>query len=346
MNATTADAAVITAWTAVSPFGLDRESFVDGLRAGRTAVAEHPLEGSPEPVRTATVPGFDVRELLGKKGTRSMDRLTGLAVWAIGQVTGDRPADVRDDTGLVLGTMGSLQSTMDFTRPSFVEAKPYFVDPGAMANSITNAAAGRCAIWHRLAGPNVTLAAGRVAGLSALNYAVRLLRTGRTRSVLVGAVEECSPARSWIERLTGQTGPLGEGCVILRVEPADAAEGRPVLAEVLAVRSRVALAGDFAGTLRSCVDDVLVHAGVAAEDVTAVSWSGVPGAGEWTVLPGVGAGSSLGSLFGDTGAASALFQVAEVLATAGPEGGYTIVGTADREGMVACALLKTVGRPS
>jgi 3-oxoacyl-[acyl-carrier-protein] synthase II len=319
---------VITAWTAVSPYGIDRESFVDGLRARRVAAVS---DGAVH--KAALVPGFDVRELLGRKGTRSMDRLIGLAVWAVGGLTAERPAERGDRSGLVLGTMGSLQSTMDFTRSSLVEAKPYFVDAGRMPNSIMNSAAGQCAIRHSLTGPNVTLAGGRPAGLSALAYALRLLRAGRASNVLVGAVEEYSDARSWIESHSGVDGVgfdgvLGEGCVMLRVEPAGE---RAALAEVLAVRSRVALPGDLEGTLSSCVDDALAAAGLSADDVATESWSGVPGRAD-----------AVAELIGDTGAATAMFQVAGVLTTGEP-GDVAVVGSADRDGAVVCAVLRLGG---
>ncbi|WP_206794695.1 beta-ketoacyl synthase N-terminal-like domain-containing protein [Amycolatopsis sp. MtRt-6] len=321
---------VITAWTAVSPYGIDRNSFVDGLRGGRPAAVS---DGAVH--QAALVPGFDARELLGRKGTRSMDRLIGLAVWAVGHLTADRPAERGDRSGLVLGTMGSLQSTMDFSRSSFTEAKPYFVDAARMPNSIMNSAAGQCAIWHSLTGPNVTLAAGRPAGLSALACALRLLRAGRASNVLVGAVEEYSDTRSWIESHSAVDsvadsvgGVLGEGCVMLRVEPAGA---HPALAEVLAVRSRVALPGDLEGTLASCVDDALAGAGVSADDVAIEFWSGVPGRAD-----------PVADLIGDTGAATAMFQVAGVLATGEP-GAVAVVGSADRDGAVVCAVLRLGG---
>ncbi|MDX3187126.1 beta-ketoacyl synthase N-terminal-like domain-containing protein [Streptomyces sp. MN03-5084-2B] len=314
---------VITAWTAVSPYGIDRESFVDGLRGGRAAPVS---DGAVH--QAALVPGFDVRELLGRKGTRSMDRLIGLSVWAVGHLTGDRPAERGDRCGLVLGTMGSLQSTMDFSRSSFAEAKPYFVDAARMPNSIMNSAAGQCAIRHSLTGPNVTLAGGRPAGLSALACALRLLRAGRASNVLVGAVEEYSDTRSWIESHSGVGGVLGEGCVMLRVEPAGE---HPALAEVLAVRSRVALSGDVEGALASCVDDALAAAGVAAADVAIELWSGVPGRAD-----------PVAGLIGDTGAATAMFQVAAVLATGEP-GAVAVVGSADRDGAVVCAVLRPGG---
>ena len=314
---------VITAWTAVSPYGIDRESFVDGLRSGDAAAVS---DGAAHPA--ALVPGFDVRELLGRKGTRSMDRLIGLAVWAVGRLTAGRPAERGDRSGLVIGTMGSLQSTMDFTRSSLTEAKPYFVDPGRMPNSIMNSAAGQCAIRHSLTGPNVTLAGGRPAGLSALACALRLLRAGRASNVLVGAVEEYSDTRSWSEAHSGVGGVLGEGCVMLRVEPAG--EG-PALAEVLAVRSRVAPPGDVEGALTSCVDDALTAAGLSADDVTIEFWSGVPDRPD-----------PVAELIGDTGAASAMFQVAAVLATGEP-GDVAVVGSADRDGAVVCAVLRPGG---
>jgi 3-oxoacyl-[acyl-carrier-protein] synthase II len=314
---------VITAWTAVSPYGIDRESFVDGLRGGQAAAVSG---GAVH--KTALVPGFDIRELLGRKGTRAMDRVTGLAVWAVGQLAAERPAARGDRAGLVLGTMGSLDSTMEVSRSTFVEAKPYFIDPSRMPYSIMNAAAGQCAIWHDLTGPNVTLAGGRAAGLSALAYAVRLMRAGRASSVLAGAAEEYSDARSWIESHSGIDGVLGEGCVMLRIEPAGE---QPPLAEILAVHSRVAPPGGVAETARSCVDGALATAGLSTEDVTTESWSGVPGRTE-----------PVSELIGDTGAATAMFQVAGVLATGGP-GDVAVVGSADRDGAVVCAVLRLGG---
>jgi 3-oxoacyl-[acyl-carrier-protein] synthase II len=64
---------------------------------------------------------------------------------------------------------------------------------------VMNCAAGQSAIWHRLKGPNTTVAGGRATGLLALQYALRLQRAGRAATVLCGAVEEFSSARAWLE---------------------------------------------------------------------------------------------------------------------------------------------------
>ncbi|WP_413808800.1 beta-ketoacyl synthase N-terminal-like domain-containing protein [Streptomyces sp. OE57] len=221
---------VITAWSAVSPFGIGRAAFTEGIRERRPAAAgldDERWQAAGD--RACLVPDFDLRTVLGKKGVRSMDRVTGLAVTTVARLLDDAPRNrwvaTGEDAALVLGTTtGSVQSQMDFTRDSFTGEKPYLVDPARFPNAVMNCAAGQSAIWHQLKGPNTTIAGGHAAGLYALNYARRLLTFGRARTVLCGAVEEFSHARSWLERHAhrpGTEGPAqlpGEGCGLLLVE--------------------------------------------------------------------------------------------------------------------------------
>lgn len=156
---------VITAWSAVSPFGIGRSAFAEGMHeGGETAVPIDPEQWKVPDERARLVPGFSPREVLGRKGTRSMDRVTGLAVSAVGALLDDAERNRLVATGergaIVLGTTtGSAQSMMDFTRDSLTGEQPYFVDPAQMPNTVMNCAAGQCAIWHRIQGPNATIAA-------------------------------------------------------------------------------------------------------------------------------------------------------------------------------------------
>ncbi|MEK8171048.1 beta-ketoacyl synthase N-terminal-like domain-containing protein [Streptomyces sp. M19] len=84
-------------------------------------------------------------------------------------------------------------------RDSLVGDRPFYVDPARFPNTVLNSAAGRSAIWHRLKGPNATVAGGHATGLLALRYAMRLQRAGRATTVVCGAVEEFSSARAWLE---------------------------------------------------------------------------------------------------------------------------------------------------
>ncbi|MGW9214095.1 beta-ketoacyl synthase N-terminal-like domain-containing protein [Embleya sp. NPDC055664] len=347
----------ITAWDAVSPFGVGRDAFTEGLWSGaRPAAAPTPTPPPAPGSRACLVPDFSPREALRGK-TRSMDRVTALAAVAVGRLLAkadpDPAPDAPEQTGLVLGTAtGSVQSMTDFTRESFQGARPYHVDPARTPNTVMNCAAGQCAIRYGLRGPNATIAGGRAAGLLALSYQRRLLACGRARRVVCGAAEEYSVTRSWLEHHAraddADPMPLGEGCAVIL---GDGAAGAPVLAEVLSVRSRVHRGDDPADTIRQVAVEVLASAGVAADEVWAVSPSRPPGpAGEreWAALTRLFAPNALDRLprlpFGDTGAASAAFQLVSVLSASdrlpAAAGRAALVSSVDRDGTVACALLR------
>jgi 3-oxoacyl-[acyl-carrier-protein] synthase II len=349
--------AVITGWDVVSPFGVGRKAFSTGLWGGQRPAIRQVGAGDAQ---DCLVPGFSPREALGRKGTRSMDRVTGLAVTAVGQLIenpgGAGPLGLAEDTGLVLGTTtGSAQSIMDFTRSSLTAERPFYVDPGVIPNVVMNCAAGQCAIWYRLKGPNATIAAGRTAGLMALRYQQRLLASGRATTMICGAAEECSTARSWLECHSRDPAQksivLGEGCGVLLVRNAatDAPDDGEPLAELLSVQTRV-----FHDDPREAVVAAvraLTDAGTDPADVWAVSASQAPGAAgeqEREVLAELFGEAALNRLpalpFGDTGAASAVFQVASVLSAAGrlptADRPLALVSSVDRDGTAAVALLR------
>ncbi|MEO3871993.1 beta-ketoacyl synthase N-terminal-like domain-containing protein [Nonomuraea sp. B12E4] len=356
VTAVEAGTPVITGWSAVSPFGVGRAAFVEGMLSGRrTDTPAGEWDGAGE--RACLVPGFDARETLGAKGTRAMDRVTGLAVTTVGELLeeygGTRTPEPDPETALVLGTTtGSAQSMMSFTRASLTGAKPFHVEPAVIPNSVMNCAAGRCAIWYKLKGPNATIAGGRAAGLFSLVYTRRLLLTGRARRVLCGAVEEYSRARSWLEFHSRgrEHSVLSEGCAVFQVEPAGQVGGTP-LAAVLAVDTRVSADGDPAGAMRACVNRVLSRGGVEPSALWAACPSnpgGAAGAAEREVLTTMFGRAALEriprtAMAGDPGAASVPFQLASALALAqrdpAPHDRPVLVTAADPDGAVAAALV-------
>lgn len=337
---------MITGWSAVSPFGLASRDFAAGVRQPPAANGE-----------SRGVPGFDARDVLGRKGTRSLDRLTALAVAATGQLVtganGERRNGIDRKAGLVLGTgTSSAQSMMDFTRDILTQAKPYHVDPARFPNTVLNCAAARCAIWYQLKGPNATVSAGRASGLHALNAARRLHRAGRADVVLCGAAEELSADREWLE---SDARPLGEGCAMLLVEPGGRAQhqGRAELAEVLALEFGLYRETDEIGpTLTRCARRAFVATGEDPEGTWAVAGSGGPDpigmeeAAALSELVGDRVPVRLLSteLVGDTNAASAAFALVAVVALAAesPEadGRTALVTAVDHDGVVGCALLR------
>ncbi|MBH5335054.1 3-oxoacyl-ACP synthase [Streptomyces pactum] len=363
---------LISAWAAVSPWGRHGADFADGLAAGRRT--EQPVDPAewtvPQPT-ACLVPDFRIKEVLGRKGTRSMDRATGLAVTALRQLltdddgaadgTGGRLPGVGEDAGLALGTStGSAQSSMDLTRESLTSSRPFFVDPARVPNSVMNCATGASAIWHRLKGPNATVAGGRAAGLLALRYALRLHRAGRADTVLCGAVEEFSSARAWLDWHSRPAGRppavLGEGAAFWLMEPAAtaAAHGRGGLAEVAGLEFGFAADPDDAGpVLTEVLQRLLETTGTTPDQLWAVAASHAPGAegeaeraaldallGDHTPVRPAPAES-----IGDTCAASAAFQITAVLALAergdAEPGSPALITSVDRDGVVGAALLRT-----
>jgi 3-oxoacyl-[acyl-carrier-protein] synthase II len=347
---------VISAWSTVSPYGIGGAAFAQGVAAGRQGIGELDQETYPGPyAEAALVPGFSAAEALGRKGTRSMDRVTAIAVHTVGRLIeecGPGLLDQPDRVGLVLGTgSGSVQSIMDFTKDSLTGAKPYRVDPALFPNTVMNRAAGQSAIWHCIKGPNTTIAGGALTGLLALSYATRLHRGGHCDRVVVGAAEEYSVQRAWLE-WHGRSGdgvaePLGEGgaVVLLESHAGARAAGRTPLARVLATRFRAFNSPDAAaGAVADCVRAALRDAGADASDIRVVAPLGID-------AEMAGISDALGGaepewircrpLVGDTSAASASFQLAAVLATAG--GGLALVTGIDRDGTVGCTLLELTG---
>lgn len=312
----------ITGWSAVSAYGLDTGSFAAAVRARRPALRWADPAGPPGIV-ASLVPGFDQREVLGRQGTKGMDRVTGLAIAAVGAIGGAH----HRDTALVLGTTsGSVRSAMNFTRASLTAERPYDVDPAAIPSVVMNCAAGHCAIWHGITGPNTTIAGGRAAGLLGLAYARRLLRARRASTVLCGAAEEYSAERSWLTR--HDTHLVGEGAAMLRLESSHAGTANP-LATVLAI-----------GTT---VHGVLERAGVRAGEV----WAVIAGsrAERDALAPVFGAAALervplVAELAGDTGAVSAVFGIAAALSVADDKPRFAVVTAADPSGAAAAAMLR------
>ncbi len=346
-------ATVITAWSATSPFGDGPGAFADGVRAGRPAPAtERADDWFPEPDTAHLVPDFDTADRLGRKGTGSMDRTTALAVSTVGRLCKDAAGVVTTDerTGVVLGTTsGSTQTQFAFTGDSLTRRKPYFVNPAQMPFALMNSAAAQCASWHGLTGPNTTVAAGRLSGIATLRYADRLLRTGRASGVFVGAAEEYGGGRVLLERRSGNTAPLGEGCAMLFLQPSIDGN-RSALAEVVAWDTRLAVAGEPRDALVGCLRRVL--AGTAPRHVWGVALSG-PDPARTTIEQGAVA-EVLGrevervvtpaGLIGDTGAATGAFQLAALLALAEGDRDRLALATAvDSDGTVGCVLVRLLG---
>lgn len=362
------NALAITGWGVISPIGIGRPQFREGLETARPSWS--PVKGVVNdalPIDVAgVIPEFQTTKFLGSKGTRSLDRTTAMAVTAVGMAlehSGVGETVPRSRIGLALGTStGSIRSISEFTRETLTRERPYLVNPALFPNTVMNCAAGQSAIWHRLKGPNATISGGHLSGLLALRYAGLTLHRGYADVLVTGCVEEFCAETAWAAHHTSAGTPaLAEGCAMFVIEPADRVDAarRPVVAHVLGCEVGT-YAPDTQDSARShatglarCIERVLTRAGVAAADVDLVSTSrrGVPmldaveqhavcetltrRAGRHHV--------AIAELVGDALSALAGFQLAAVLTSFASDPArarYALITCVGQHGTAGCILLR------
>ncbi|MFG1674469.1 beta-ketoacyl synthase N-terminal-like domain-containing protein [Micromonospora sp. NPDC049282] len=339
---------VVTGCGVVSAAGDSVTDVLTAIRAG-TAVRTDVRDRFAEPLPEAEAPaiaGFDVRGLLGRKGTSFLDRATALAMVACGRALADGELTPDDDNrhriGVVLGTTtGSLKSTMDFSRETLVQDKPYLVNPVLFPNTVMNCAAGQAAIRYGLRGVNATVAGGPLAFLYALRYALNAIRRGYADALLVGGVEEYTPNTAWAARLT-DAGPAGEASAVYLLRRRDA-EAVGARAEVLSVATGFAPDAADAG-LAGCARRALAAADVRAADVWALAGDDSDGDALRGVVPTAVERLPVRPALGDCQAAAGALAFGALLARYAeepePAGRPALIMARSRDGGVAAAVVR------
>ena len=341
-------------------------SVVSGLGVGREEFSRRYLAGTAAPV----LDDFDATTIIGRKGTRTLDRMTSQVIATAGLLLdgGLVSEEARGSVGLVLGSStGSIASITDFTRDTFTQDRPYLVNPANFPNTVMNSAAGRTAIWYGLRGLNSTIAAGHLTGLVALRYASRMIRLGYADTLRVGAVEEVSGAvTAGVDAVRGHcasapgggVNPLGEGCVLFLLGGRGGAGGGTAAAGLVDVEMGTAEYGAdtamLSAALARTIRALLARTGLRPADIELVSLArsgdgaldGAEATAVADVLGTAGRRIVAADLTGNSFSALGAFQLAAALAVAGGDRGpgdptrpclITSMGT---DGSVGCALVR------
>lgn len=279
----------IGGWSVLSSAGIGRKSLVEPLKRGQAGTRDYgrKVDGLyQEPLPTATAHAlvdFDVRQILGRKGTSALDRRSALAMVACGQALEDSGIHVDDSNkqriGIVLGTtLGSLKSMNDYTRETLVEERPYLVNPLLFPNTVMNCAAGQAAIRYGLKGVNATLAGGDLAFMHVLRYSANLLRCSYADALLMGAVEEFTPHSAWATRLTKAAGaelPAGEGAAVFVTHQNGGGNDGKLDGEILSVTTGFTPCSEgsagIARALEHAIRRTLADANISTADVTFIA---------------------------------------------------------------------------
>lgn len=252
----------------------------------------------PEEQRAYMVLDFDPKEILGRKGLRTLDRPTKLLMVAIetkfkaqleAQSEEDRP-------GLMVGTaFGSLSSIGNFITDS-IRFGVHAVNPNLFGNTVINSPAGNANIRYGLKNLSGTMSTGFTSGLESLIYSCDHIVQGYLDTILCAGLEEASVYQfvgTQVEGCLSGSGDmrpfgsdadgfvLGEGVALAQIENPEIAEARGarVLASIDGYASGFDPNGGKVGfnptgeVAEAVVRQALVDAGIEASDISFVAAS-------------------------------------------------------------------------
>ncbi len=255
------DTIVITGMGVVSSIGTSIEAFIESLKKNRSGLTSL---NRFDPASFHATRSFEISDFkLEGKNARALMRMNKNAQYTIaaaraalkqsGYSIETNPYEV----GLVLGS--SFVDVALVTKYMTDVLKSHLKDyrPLQFPNTVPNATAAHTAIELKIKGPNVTLISMQNGALSAVEYAVRMLRMNRAKMVFVGGVDVFTRERflyfQQLGRIAGAKGPeihipfsrerngfiLGEGCGMLALEKTEDARkrGALVLAEIRSIAS-------------------------------------------------------------------------------------------------------------
>ena len=189
---------VITGLGVISPIGIGKEQYWQGLLEGRSGFRPVTLfDTSDVKVKIAgEVSDFNPKEMLGEKGLMDLDRATLLLLSAARLAINDTNLKITNDNtyrmGVAIGTtFGSLHSISRFDCESLREG-PQYVNPSIFPSTVANSPASRLNIRYGIKGFSSTISTGMCASLDALDYARDLIDLNRASIVFTGAVEDLS----------------------------------------------------------------------------------------------------------------------------------------------------------
>lgn len=234
---------------------------------------------------------LDETDGLPRKGLRTMDRNTKIAIAATSQAINE--AELSDSqieqAGLILGSeFGSLSSIGKFDR-GVQSSGLRGVTPMEFQNTVLNAPASRVNITLGIKGLSTTIACSQTASIDSVGYASQFVEDGQLKTALAGGSEELSEewfyamdndgklskAKQAYPFYTGKNGfHLGEGAAMFVIESAQRSRERNVaeLAQIIGYANGFATGTDEAYTISAgnVIYTCLSRAGISPEDIDLV----------------------------------------------------------------------------
>src|SRR3990170_1308286 len=296
---------VVTGVGAVTPIGLDAESYWQALLAGHGgAGCITQFDASGFPVRIAAeVKGFEPERYMEYKTARRSGRFAQLGVAAARMALESAGLEVtdatRDDIGVVMATSGALMMVEDHYR-ALRERGPHRVDPLLVPR--LGAHMGGVRVGHVLGvrGPNTTINSACASGADALGQALNMIRLGQAEVLVAGGCDAginpitiaamavvgalsrnnddpLHASRPFDGRRDGFVMGEGAGVLVLEAEEYARRRGAPILCEVAGAGWSFDAADETAPDVDGqalCMRRALQDAGLSPEDIDYVNAHG------------------------------------------------------------------------
>lgn len=185
----------ITGLGAITPLGLNVDTYWEGLLAGRSGVAPIALfDASDFTTRIAAeVKGFSPGEHFDTRLAKRLDRFAQFAVAAAIEAVADSGLDFsREDpsragvlVGSGIGGLGEMES--QFTR--LMKRGPSKLSPFLVPRLMMNAGSGQVSLYFRLRGPSFAIASACASATHSLGEAAWIIRRGDAEIMLSGGTE-------------------------------------------------------------------------------------------------------------------------------------------------------------
>lgn len=186
---------VITGIGLVTPFGVGKEPFWQGLISGKNAIGYlSTIDTTDLPVKIgAEVKNFDPDVYLGKKDARKMDRFTQFAVVAGIEAIKDarlEPDKVdKERVGVIIGSgIGGIH-ILEQQHSLFLERGPSRISPFFIPMLISNMASAYLSIMFGLKGLSFSVNTACATGATAVGEAVKAIESGECNLVIAGGTD-------------------------------------------------------------------------------------------------------------------------------------------------------------
>jgi len=186
---------VITGMGVVSPIGIGRAAYWDGLVSGKSGAGRiSAFDAKDHPCQIAAeVRDFDPETFIPPKAIRRSDRFTQFALAAARMAVEDAHLDLArldlDRCGVVVGSgIGGL-GTIEAEHRVLQEKGPNRVSPFLVPMMIVNIAGGDIAIEYGFRGPNYAVASACASSNHAIGASLRHLQHGEADVMICGGAE-------------------------------------------------------------------------------------------------------------------------------------------------------------